>query len=120
MYIIIFYSESDVFGGHEKMAVAAHAAIQQRYDCIRIHWLVSERNHYLTDALEKAGLSHTALENAHAYSLWRNPLYALLNICRNAAAFRRLSPDPYCGCAGRNFAFFWWYSLRADWPDALL
>jgi glycosyltransferase involved in cell wall biosynthesis len=93
MYSIIFYSESDVFGGHEKMAVAAHAAIQQRYDSIQIQWLVSERNHYLTDALEKAGLNYTTLGNAHAYSLWRNPLHALLVICRNAAKLRRLSPD---------------------------
>lgn len=93
MYNIIFYSESDVFGGHEKMAVAAHAAIQRRYDSIRIQWLVSKRNYYLTDALEKAGLSYTALENSSAYSLWRNPLRALLMIGQNAAKLRRMAPD---------------------------
>ncbi len=44
-------------------------------------------------ALENEGLDYTTLGNANRYSLWRNPVYALLMICRNAAKLRQLSPD---------------------------
>ncbi len=106
MYNIIFYSESDIFGGHEKMAVAAHAAIQQRYDSVRIQWLLSKRNCKLRDALDKAELPYTVLGNAHTYSLWRNPLYALLMIYRNAAKLRQLSPDLIMVVQGGIFLSF--------------
>ena len=106
MYKIIFYSESDIFGGHEKMAVAAHAAIKQHYDDVWIQWLVSKRNYKLQDALDNAGLTYTALGDAQAYSLWRNPFYALLMICRNAATLRQLSPDLIMVVQGGIFLSF--------------
>jgi glycosyltransferase involved in cell wall biosynthesis len=93
MSTIVFFCESEAFGGHEKMALAAHAAIQSRYDSTRIQWFVSERNHGLIDALKKAGLDYTALANVQARALWRTPLNVLWGICRNTVKLRRLTPD---------------------------
>jgi len=93
MFKIVFYSDSDVFGGHEKMALAAHTAIRRRYDSMRIEWFVSKRNYALTNALEEAGLSYTTLVDAPWISLRNNPLRAIGRICGTAAKLRRLSPD---------------------------
>jgi glycosyltransferase involved in cell wall biosynthesis len=90
---IIFYSESKALGGHEKMALAAYAAIQRRYENLRIDWMVSERNGELTDALQKAGLGYKTLIDAPVGSLRRNPLRVLWKIFKNAAKLRQLSPD---------------------------
>jgi glycosyltransferase involved in cell wall biosynthesis len=90
---ILFYTESEAFGGHEKMAVAAHAAIQRRYDSVRIQWLISKQNDVLKAALDDAGLMYTTVGTGVAYSLWRNPFCSLAQIWRNAVMFRRLSPD---------------------------
>jgi glycosyltransferase involved in cell wall biosynthesis len=93
MYKVIFYSDSDFFGGHEKMAVAAHAACQRHGEPIQIQWLINARNRYLADALGNAGLNYATLVDAPSFSLRGNPLRAFWKILGNASKLRRLSPD---------------------------
>ena len=92
MHKIIFYSDSDAFGGHEKMAVAAHAACRRHGAPIEIQWLVNERNLRLKDALQKEGLNYATLVDAPSFSFRGNPLGALRKILGNARRLRRLAP----------------------------
>jgi glycosyltransferase involved in cell wall biosynthesis len=90
---IVFYSESETIGGHEKMALTAHAAIQQRYEDIQIQWLVSGQSRALADALEDAGFKYTTLADKPKGSLKRNPFRQLARLFANAAILRGLSAD---------------------------
>lgn len=92
MYHIVFYCESETFGGHEKMAVLAHSAIRRHCECIRAQWLISERNERLADTLRQHGLNYAILKSAPQFSPWRNPFRAVQKIFQNAATLRRLSP----------------------------
>ena len=93
MHNVVFYCDSESFGGHEKMAVAAHAAIRRHCDEIQISWLVNACNHRLVEALEQARFHYTTLVDAPSFSPRRNPLRALFKISRTAATLWRLSPD---------------------------
>jgi glycosyltransferase involved in cell wall biosynthesis len=93
MYNLVFYCESEVFGGHEKMALAAHHAIRKYDNSIRIQWLVNPRNALLIDSLTSSGAPFAFLRNAPAFSFRRNPFSALWKICCNAVALRHMSPD---------------------------
>jgi glycosyltransferase involved in cell wall biosynthesis len=90
---IVFYSESAIYGGHEKMAVAAHTAIRTHIAGIQICWIVNSQNHTLMDVLMKAGIDYTTLVEAPAFSLLSNPFRAVRKILSNAARLRTLSPD---------------------------
>jgi glycosyltransferase involved in cell wall biosynthesis len=90
---IVFYCESDTFGGHEKMALTAHTAILQRYNSISIFWLINSENQGLKNALEIAGLNYMTLPNMKVLSLWRNPLCGIWRICNTSAVLKQMSPD---------------------------
>lgn len=95
MYDVVFYSDSVEFGGHEKMAIAAHIAIRRRFADLRIEWLVSKPNSPLVAALNKAGLQYTVLADARG-----RPLGGFRRILAAAKELRRRSPDLVLGVQG--------------------
>jgi glycosyltransferase involved in cell wall biosynthesis len=93
MHTILFYCESPVFGGHEKMAIAAHSAVQRSDRTVQIHWLVNSQNPRLVQALKSAGIDYSELTSERGASLWRHPLRTLRTIVGNAEIMRRFSAD---------------------------
>jgi glycosyltransferase involved in cell wall biosynthesis len=93
MLKIIFYSDAEVFGGHEKMAVSAHAALRSFTSDFQIIWMISRKNLKLKSALDAEELPYSWIVGPPAFSFRRNPFSAALKILRNAVAFRASSPD---------------------------
>jgi glycosyltransferase involved in cell wall biosynthesis len=111
----VFYSESDVFGGHEKMALAAYVAIRKYVDDITIEWLVNADNQVLVKALDEAGAHYVSLEDPTQVSIFRHPVRAFQKVRTNAAQIQRLSPcllvliqgniySSYCGALSAKYA----------------
>jgi len=93
MLQVLFYCESSIFGGHEKMAVEAHGAVQRWSNSVRIEGLVNRQSQLLIRALENAGLKYSTLVGEREFSLWRHPLRAFQTIRRNTAIMCKLRPD---------------------------
>jgi glycosyltransferase involved in cell wall biosynthesis len=92
MLQVLFYCESSIFGGHEKMAIAAHQAVERWSVSVRIEWLVNRDSRLLIRSLDQAGLKYSLLAGERDFSLWRHPVRALQMIRRNAAIMRNLHP----------------------------
>jgi glycosyltransferase involved in cell wall biosynthesis len=89
---VLLYSEGDAFGGHEKMALAAHLALNQQVPNIGLSWIINEKNVRLGVALEEAGLRYRPLNMEPAFRYCRNPISVGRKLKRVIRAFREEDP----------------------------
>lgn len=91
---LIFYSETSVLGGHEKMALAAHLALLkycgEKFD---ICWILNEGNHRLIEELRAASLPHNLIECDHPIDVRKPSLGAIRQVLSISREFHRLKPD---------------------------
>lgn len=88
LYNITFYSDSQVFGGNEQMAIRAHEAIRRHNDLITITWIVNITNQRLIGALQYAGIEYFALDLEPTFKIFRNPISLLRKTLRIAKVLR--------------------------------
>ena len=93
MQKILFYTESPILGGHERMAFVAADAIRKYDASLQIEWLVNPQNARLKAALTEHRHRYTELDCAPAFAWKRNYLAAARKVDRIAGIIRKLTPD---------------------------
>lgn len=89
----LFYSESAVFGGHEKMALAAHEAMAASNMPVDVEWLVNRINERLISELQQKKCKWQAHSFEPPFAIRRNYFDAWKKIRRVASILREMSPD---------------------------
>jgi glycosyltransferase involved in cell wall biosynthesis len=97
---VIFYCESAICGGHEKMALMADGAIRRHYGQIEITWLTEGSNRQLVAALDKAGSSRIQIDSNPSFQFMRNPFSVIKKVLPVRRALKALNPDLIVVVAG--------------------
>lgn len=93
MHRIVFYSESSVVGGHEKMAIGAHRAMIRHGCDLQIDWIISASNCRLAEELAKASISFTSIDCSYPVDVRHLSWGAMRHVLSVARIFRESASD---------------------------
>lgn len=90
---ILFYSNNNELGGHERVTLAASDAIREYFPEVAITWLLSNDNPRLLSKLQENGYSFSYLEGTARQGVLKQPFRAVRSLLSNANKIRGLAPD---------------------------
>lgn len=90
---VLFYANSQVFGGHEQMAIAAHIAMLRTGAPLSIKWLVNPANQKLLERLKQNRIEYFTSENAEVFSFCRSPLQMIEKIYEAGLVLKSVRPS---------------------------
>jgi glycosyltransferase involved in cell wall biosynthesis len=90
---VLFYTESPVLGGHEKMALAAHRALHKYRYNISIRWLVNRANIRLVEELCATFADFRTMQLDNSLRLPHLSFSVIRQISLVARRFREIAPD---------------------------
>jgi len=90
---ILFYSDNNELGGHDRMGLAASDAIREYFPAVRIEWLASDDNSRFLSKLQEKGYPFSFLVNTPRDRLLSHPLMTMRAVLANARKIRNLAPD---------------------------
>jgi len=90
---ILFYVDTNVFAGHDRMSFAAADAIREYFPAAHIAWLVSDDDFRLLEQLRNKDFEFSFLVSTARGRLLKHPFKAMRAVLANARKIRKLAPD---------------------------